>query len=67
METSAKPIVTCAQCGRELPTDSVERVRWRPSEIVTAGELDEMTAGALLCPDCASHDLLDEHELGEVD
>lgn len=66
METNTKPIATCAQCGRAL-TDRDELARWRPSEIVAAGELDEMTAGALLCPDCAVHDLLNEYELGEAD
>ena len=65
MGTNAKPILTCAQCGRAL-SDAEELERWRPSELVAAGAPDEMTAAALLCPDCASRDRSGE-ELGDVD
>jgi hypothetical protein len=43
---------SCAECGRTAPTDASELRQWRYGDLLLAGELDEVTAPLLLCPDC---------------
>lgn len=57
----------CAQCGRALPTDPDDLSRWRQGDLLAAGELDELTAAMLLCPECADDDRQGEYEAGEAD
>jgi hypothetical protein len=49
-----------------LPRDATELARWNHGELAASGELDEIAAGMLLCPDCAEDDLLGEYEEGEA-
>jgi len=49
----------CAQCGREVPEDAQELGRWRHGELVLEGELDDVTAGMVVCPECDAVDLRD--------
>lgn len=58
--------LACAQCGRSLPRDATELARWNHGELAASGELDEIAAGMLLCPDCAEDDQLGEYEEGEA-
>jgi hypothetical protein len=60
-------VVVCSQCGREAPHDSEEVGRWRHGELVVSGELDEVTAGLLLCPTCWAEDLEGEFDAGGED
>lgn len=45
--------LACAQCGRVIPDDAREVARWRHGYLALAGELDEVSAAMLLCPECA--------------
>jgi hypothetical protein len=56
----------CSQCGRELPADADELRRWGQGSLAVTGELDEVTASMLLCPDCAEDDRAGEYEEGEA-
>jgi hypothetical protein len=56
----------CSQCGRELPADADELRRWEQGSLVLAGEVDDVTAAMLLCPDCAEEDRAGEYEEGEA-
>jgi len=49
----------CAQCGREVPADPHALTEWRHGDLVLAGDLDDVTAGMVVCPDCDSDDLRD--------
>ncbi len=49
----------CAQCGREVPLEAEELARWRHGDLVLAGDLDDVTAGMVVCPDCDADDLRD--------
>jgi hypothetical protein len=49
-----------------LPRDATELARWNHGELAASGELDEIAAGMLLCPDCAEDDQLGEYEEGEA-
>lgn len=60
-------VVTCSQCGREAPSDSDELGRWRHGDVAQAGELDDVVAGLLLCPDCWAEDLEGEFDAGGED
>jgi hypothetical protein len=51
--------VECAQCGREAPADAQELTGWRHGELVLAGDLDDVTAGMVVCPDCNADELRD--------
>ncbi len=42
----------CSQCGREAPSEPEEALRWRHGHLIAAGDVDEVTEGLLLCPDC---------------
>ena len=55
----------CAQCGRETPVDSSELLRWRHGELALEGNLDDVTAGMVVCPDCDAADLRD-YDQGEA-
>jgi len=59
---TARTALRCAQCEREAPADPAEVARWRHGELALAGELDDVTAGLVLCPDCDA-----EHRAGEFD
>jgi hypothetical protein len=49
----------CAQCGREAPLDSGELLRWRHGDLALEGDLDDVTAGLVVCPDCDADELRD--------
>jgi len=49
----------CAQCGRDVPLDTDELSRWRHGDLVLEGELDEVTASMIVCPDCDADELRD--------
>jgi hypothetical protein len=57
--------LSCSQCGRSAPTDRVELQGWKHGELAVAGEVDEVTATMLLCPDCVEEDRAGEYEAGE--
>jgi hypothetical protein len=57
--------LVCSQCGRSAPTDPEELRSWKHGDLVIAGELDEVTATMLLCPECVQEDLAHEYEEGE--
>jgi hypothetical protein len=56
----------CSQCGRELPADPGELQRWEQGSLAVAGELDDVTASMLLCPDCVEEDRVGEYEEGDA-
>jgi len=56
--------LTCSQCGRDAPEDAGELGRWRHGELVLSGEVDDVTAAMLLCPDCMTEDLERAYEEG---
>jgi hypothetical protein len=60
-------VVVCSQCGREAPRDSDEVSRWRHGELALGGDLDEVTAGLLLCPACLAEDREGAFEAGGED
>ena len=49
----------CAQCGREVAVGAEELARWRHGDLVLEGDLDDVTAGMVVCPDCDADDLRD--------
>jgi hypothetical protein len=53
-----------AQCGRTVSAGEEELSSWRHGELLLAGELDEITATMLLCPDCVAEDRAGEYEAG---
>ena len=55
----------CAQCGREAPVDSAELTSWRHGDLALEGDLDEVTAGMVVCPDCDADDIRD-YDQGEA-
>lgn len=57
--------LACSQCGRAVPTDGDELRSWKHGDLVIAGELDDVTATMLLCPQCVEEDLSEEYEAGE--
>lgn len=57
----------CAQCGRMLADDPAEVARWRPRILVAEGDLDELTAMMVLCPDCADDASAGAYDAGDVD
>jgi len=57
----------CSQCGREAPGEPEEALRWRHGELLVAGEVDEVSAGLLLCPDCIEEDRERAYEEGAGD
>jgi len=56
----------CAQCGREAPAEPDELARWRHGELALQGELDDVTAAMVLCPDCDADNLSGETDAGEA-
>ena len=48
--------VACSQCGREVLAGSAELAGWSHGDLALAGDLDEVTAGLLLCPACSAED-----------
>lgn len=59
--------LACAQCGRAVPAEHEELRGWRHGDLVLAGELDDVTATMLLCPDCVAEDRAGEYEAGGAD
>jgi hypothetical protein len=57
--------LSCAQCGRPLPSEAAELAAWKHGELAAAGELDETSAGLLVCPECLGEHLLGEFDAGE--
>lgn len=57
--------LSCSQCGRSAPTDSGELQSWKHGDLVSAGEIDDVTATMLLCPDCVEEEHAGEFEAGE--
>ncbi len=49
----------CAQCGRSVPDRAEELAGWRHGDLVLEGELDDVTAGMVVCPDCDADELRD--------
>ena len=49
----------CAQCGLAAPGDADELVGWRHGDLVLEGDLDDVRAGMIVCPDCDADDLRD--------
>jgi len=60
-------VARCSRCGREAPRDPAEARRWRHGDLIEAGEVDEVTAGLLLCPDCLEEDREHAYEEGAGD
>ena len=56
----------CSQCGQEAAI-SPELAAWRHGDLALRGELDDITAGLLLCPACWSEDLEGEFDAGGED
>jgi hypothetical protein len=56
----------CAQCGREAPADPRKLLEWRHGELALEGELDDVTAAMVLCPDCDAEDLTGAYDQGEA-
>lgn len=56
--------LACAQCGRATPADDEELSGWKHGDLLRAGELDDVTATMLLCPDCVAEDSAGEYEPG---
>jgi hypothetical protein len=49
--------LTCSRCGGPAPTpESAEFTAWRGSGAVLAGEVGDLAAGLLLCPECVAED-----------
>ncbi|HKI92940.1 MAG TPA: hypothetical protein VJ986_11630 [Gaiellaceae bacterium] len=59
--------MSCAQCGRRLPSAEGEVARWRYGYLAAAGELDETSAGILLCPDCIADAIERGYDVGVGD
>ena len=55
----------CAQCGRVAPGDAEALVDWRHGELVLTGDLDDVTAGMVVCPECDAVDIRD-YDQGEA-
>jgi hypothetical protein len=60
-------LVTCSQCGREASVASPELARWRHGDLALSGDLDDVTAGVLLCPACWAEDLEGQFDAGGED
>jgi len=58
--------VECAQCGRGAPPDGVEMLGWRGSALALDGDLDDVTAAMVLCPDCQAEDRRGDYDQGEA-
>jgi len=58
-------LLGCSQCGRPAPSGSDELASWKHGELMLAGQLDDVTAPMLLCPECAEEDRAGEYEAGE--
>ncbi len=65
--TDAAQALACAQCGSPLPTDPAAAARWRFGHLAARGELDETSAGVLLCPDCVADDASGDWDAGDAD
>ena len=50
-----------------LPDDPAEVARWRHGYLALAGELDEVSAGMLLCPACTQEAAGGGYETGTGD
>jgi hypothetical protein len=59
--------LTCAQCGREAPSDREELTSWHNVDVAVAAGLDDTSASMILCPDCEAEDRLGEYEPGGED
>ena len=60
--------IACSQCGRAAPVDDPDELaRWRHGRLLLAGELDEMTATMLLCPECLEEERAGAYEEGGSD
>lgn len=57
--------LVCSQCGRTAPADPDDLRSWKHGDLVIAGDLDEVTATMLLCPECVEEDLAGEYDAGE--
>lgn len=57
--------LACSQCGRSAPTDRAELQRWKHGDLASDGEVDEVVATMLLCPDCVEEDRAREYDAGE--
>src|SRR5262245_17533620 len=42
----------CAQCGRVAPDHAEELAHWRHGDLVLEGDLDDVMAGMVVCPEC---------------
>ena len=56
----------CAQCGRAAPADPAELSAWRHGDLAAEGDLDDVTAGMVVCPDCDAQDLSGDFDQGEA-
>lgn len=59
--------LACAQCGRLLPDDARLVAGWRYGDLALAHELDDVSAGMLLCPSCAAEATRGGYDAGEGD
>jgi len=57
-------VAQCSQCGRPAPAEPAALSGWRQGELALEEELDEVTAGLLVCPDCDAEDREGEYEAG---
>jgi hypothetical protein len=60
-------LATCSQCGQEAPSEAEQLAGWRHGDLVLRGELDEATAGLVLCPDCWEEDRAGAFDAGGQD
>ncbi len=57
--------VCCSQCGRAVPTERDDLRGWKHGDLVLSGELDDVSATMLLCPECVEEDRSGEFDTGE--
>jgi hypothetical protein len=59
--------VGCAQCGCPAPTGLSELLLWRHGDLAASGEVDDVTAAMVLCPDCDDESRRGEYDAGAGD
>jgi hypothetical protein len=59
----AKAHIACSQCGRTVAADDEELKSWKHGDLL-AGELNDVTAEMLLCPECVAEEGAGNYEAG---
>jgi hypothetical protein len=55
--------LACSRCGRAVPAKD-EELSWKHGDLLLAGELNDVTATMLLCPECVAEDRAGDSEAG---